>query len=88
MLPITEHTTDTHGATEIVFALFDLLGLRFIPRLRDAGDLRLHRLGAPTGLPVDAVLRSRARPERVASTTTICFEPPLRSSAAGSPPAC
>jgi len=64
-LPITEHTTDTHGATEIVFALFDLLGLRFIPRLRDAGDLRLHRLGAPTGLPVDAVLRSRARPQRV-----------------------
>jgi hypothetical protein len=64
-LPIAEHTTDTHGATELVFALFDLLGLRFIPRLKDAGDLRLHRLGAPTGLPVDAVLRSRARPDRV-----------------------
>ncbi len=64
-LPIAEHTTDTHGATELVFALFDLLGLRFIPRLRDAGDLRLHRLGPPTGLPVDAVLRSKARPERI-----------------------
>jgi TnpA family transposase len=64
-LPITEHTTDTHGATEIVFALFDLLGLRFIPRLRDADDLLLYRLGAPTGLPVDAVLRSRARPQRI-----------------------
>ena len=64
-LPIAEHTTDTHGATKIVFALFDLLGLRFIPRLRDAGDLLLHRLGAPTGLPVDVVLRSRARPERI-----------------------
>jgi hypothetical protein len=36
-----------------VFALFDLLGLRFIPRLRDAGDLLLYRLGVPTGLPVD-----------------------------------
>ena len=47
-LPILEHTTDTHGATEIVFALFDLLGLRFIPRLRDAGDLLLHLLGPPT----------------------------------------
>jgi TnpA family transposase len=34
-LPIAEHTTDTHGATELVFALFDLLGLSFIPRLRD-----------------------------------------------------
>lgn len=64
-LEIREHTTDTHGATEHVFALFDLLGLRFIPRLRDAGDLRLHRLGAPTGLPVDAVLRARARPQRI-----------------------
>ncbi|MGA2013502.1 MAG: Tn3 family transposase [Solirubrobacteraceae bacterium] len=64
-LPIAEHTTDTHGATELVFALFDLLGLSFIPRLRDAGDLRLHRLGEPTGLPVDVVLRSRARPARI-----------------------
>ncbi len=64
-LPITEHTTDSHGATELVFALFDLLGLSFIPRLRDAGELRLPRLGAPTGLPVDAVLRYRARPDRI-----------------------
>ena len=64
-LPILEHTTDTHGATEIVFALFDLLGLRFIPRLRDAGDLRLHLLGPPTGLPIDAVMPGRARPQRI-----------------------
>jgi TnpA family transposase len=48
-LPILEHTTDTNGATEIVFALFDLLGLRFIPRLRDAGDLLLHLLGPRPG---------------------------------------
>jgi hypothetical protein len=34
-LAILEHTTDTAGATEIIFALFDLLGLRFTPRLRD-----------------------------------------------------
>jgi TnpA family transposase len=64
-LPIAEHTTDTHGATELVFALFDLLGLSFIPRLRDTGDLRLYLLGEPAGLPVDVVLRSRARPERI-----------------------
>ena len=62
-LPIADHTTDTHGATELVFALFDLLGLRFIPRLRDATTLRLYLLGDPTGLPVDAVMRSRARPQ-------------------------
>jgi TnpA family transposase len=64
-LPIAEHTTDTHGATELVFALFDLLGLRFIPRLRDATTLRLYLLGDPTGLAVDAVLRSRARPQPI-----------------------
>ncbi len=64
-LPILEHTTDTHGATEIVFALFDLLGLSFIPRLRDAGDLLLHLLGPPSGLAVDVVMRSRARPDRI-----------------------
>jgi TnpA family transposase len=61
-LPITEHTTDTHGATEHVFAAFDLIGRSYLPRLRDAGSLRLHQLGAPTGLAVDAVMRGRARP--------------------------
>lgn len=44
-LAIMEHTTDTAGATEIIFALFDLLGLRFTPRLRDIGSRRLYRSG-------------------------------------------
>ncbi len=43
-LPIVEHTTDTTGYTELVFALFDLLGLQFAPRIRDLGDQRLYRL--------------------------------------------
>lgn len=43
-LSIVEHTTDTAGYTEIVFALFDLLGRRFSPRLRDLGDQRLYRV--------------------------------------------
>src|SRR5512135_2961763 len=43
-LPIVEHTTDTAGYTEIVFALFDLLGLQFSPRLRDLGDQHLYRI--------------------------------------------
>ena len=43
-LPIVEHTTDTAGYTEIVFALFDLLGLQFSPRIRDLGDQRLFRV--------------------------------------------
>jgi TnpA family transposase len=42
-LPILEHTTDTSGYTEIVFALFDLLGLTFTPRLKDLADQQLYR---------------------------------------------
>ena len=34
-LPIEEHATDTAGYTEVVFALFDLLGLQFAPRIRE-----------------------------------------------------
>ncbi|PON11006.1 DDE transposase, partial [Candidatus Entotheonella serta] len=45
-LPILEHATDTAGATEMIFALFDLLGLRFTPRLRDIGSRRLYRSGS------------------------------------------
>ena len=36
---------DTAGATEIIFALFDLLGYRFTPRLRDLSDRRLFTSG-------------------------------------------
>ncbi len=43
-LDISEHTTDTNGYTDIVFALFDLLGLKFMPRLRDPGSRRLFRI--------------------------------------------
>jgi len=45
-LPLFEHTTDTLGYTEIIFALFDLLGLRFSPRLRDIQDQQLYRFGS------------------------------------------
>ena len=31
-VPITEHATDTHGASLINFALFDLVGLQLSPR--------------------------------------------------------
>jgi len=43
-LTILEHTTDTAGYTEVIFAMFDLLGLSFAPRIRDVGDQRLYRL--------------------------------------------
>jgi Tn3 transposase DDE domain len=33
-LPVAEHATDTHGATLINFALFDLVGKALTPRMR------------------------------------------------------
>ncbi|GAA3605542.1 hypothetical protein GCM10022236_04290 [Microlunatus ginsengisoli] len=45
-LPIREHTADTAGQTLATFAIFDLAGLRFSPRIRDIGRLQLYRLGA------------------------------------------
>lgn len=44
-LLLYEHTTDTHGFTEIMFALFDLLGFSFAPRIRDLANQQLYRLG-------------------------------------------
>ena len=83
-LPIAEHTTDTHGATELVFALFDLLGLRFVPRLRDATTLRLYLLGDPEWPACRRHPAAAARGRsRSASITTTCSAPPRRSSADG-----
>jgi TnpA family transposase len=44
ILPSREHTTATHGYTEIVFALGHLLGFDFMPRIRDLKDQQLYRL--------------------------------------------
>jgi TnpA family transposase len=43
-LTIVEHATDTAGYTDLVFGLFDLLGMQFAPRLRDLGDQQLYRM--------------------------------------------
>jgi TnpA family transposase len=40
-LPIRIHSTDTAGYSDIIFALFDLLGLQFAPRLAGLPDTRL-----------------------------------------------
>jgi TnpA family transposase len=44
ILQIREHTTDTHGYTEIIFALCYLLGYYFMPRIRDLQDQQLYRV--------------------------------------------
>ncbi len=43
-LAISEHTVDTSGFTETVFALFGMLGLRFSPRIKDISEQRLYRM--------------------------------------------
>jgi TnpA family transposase len=44
ILNVTEHTTDTAGFTEHIFALCYLLGFYFMPRIRDLKDQQLYRL--------------------------------------------
>jgi TnpA family transposase len=44
ILKIQAHTTDTHGYTEIVFALCHLLGFYFMPRIKDFKDQQLYRV--------------------------------------------
>ena len=44
MLPVREHTSDTHGFTEHLFGLCTLLGIRFMPRLKDLPDQVLSRI--------------------------------------------
>ncbi|MGB0067237.1 MAG: transposase, partial [Isosphaeraceae bacterium] len=65
-LPLLEHTTDTAGYTEIVFALFDLLGLQFSPRIRDLGDQQLYRLDRSRSYRnLEPRLKGRIRRERI-----------------------
>ncbi|MEY9997599.1 TnpA family transposase [Streptomyces sp. V4I8] len=45
-LPITEHSTDTHGVTLVNFGLFDLVGKQLSPPIRDLGKITLYRMGA------------------------------------------
>lgn len=57
-LPIEKHTTDTAGYSDIIFALFDLLGLQFAPRPADCPTAASSR---PAG--------SRTRRQAVCSRT-------------------
>jgi TnpA family transposase len=57
-LNILEHTTDTAGYTDVMFALFDVLGLRFSPRIRDIGKKSLYRLNKDNSyLNLDILLK-------------------------------
>lgn len=66
VLPIEEHTTDTHGYTEMIFGAYDLLGLRFAPRIRDLDRQRLYRHGPVVGIETAELLKHKLRPELIA----------------------
>lgn len=55
-LHIHEHSTDTSGFTDHVFALMHLLGFRFAPRIRDLADKRLYIPGDAKRYPTLAGL--------------------------------
>jgi TnpA family transposase len=63
-LPLFAHAADTAGYTEIIFALFDLLGYQFVPRLRDIGAQTLYRVGG-VDIPsqVRKLMKKKLRPE-------------------------
>lgn len=48
VLAIREHTSDTHGFTEHLFGLCALLGIAFVPRLKDLSDQVLSRIDRET----------------------------------------
>jgi TnpA family transposase len=48
VLAIREHTSDTHGFTEHLFGLCALLGIAFVPRLKDLPDQVLSRIDRET----------------------------------------
>lgn len=60
-----EHFTDTGGASDLVFALFFLLGMRFVPRLRDFPDRRLACIGKASCWPYLAPLMGKPINEEV-----------------------
>jgi TnpA family transposase len=59
-LEIEEHYTDTHGYTEINFAAFTMLGLRFCPRIRGVQHQRIYRIDPNCDYGPLASLVSRA----------------------------
>ena len=59
-LEIEEHYTDTHGYTEINFAAFAMLGLRFCPRIRGVQHQRIYRIDPNRDYGSLASLISRA----------------------------
>ena len=65
-LPITTHSTDTAGYSDIIFALFDLLGLQFAPRLAGLADTRLWYAGGRYDGSAGGLIRHRVNTALIA----------------------
>jgi TnpA family transposase len=65
VLPIEEHSTDTHGYTEMIFGAYDLLGLRFAPRIRDLERQRLYQHGPRAAVETAELIKHKLRPELI-----------------------
>jgi TnpA family transposase len=68
-LEIEEHYTDTHGYTELNFAAFAMLGLRFSPRIRGVQHQRIYQIDPNRDYGPLAPLVGRA--DRTIDTTLI-----------------
>ncbi len=65
-LAIREHTSDTHGFTEHLFGLCSLLGIAFMPRLKDLPDQVLSRIDRDAGYgALQPLLRGRINAELI-----------------------
>ena len=89
-LTILEHTTDTAGYTELVFALFDLLGMQ-LRRIRDLGDQRLYRFDSgATYRHLGPLLKGKIRERRVVDhwddLLRVAGSSPTRGRCAGASP--
>jgi TnpA family transposase len=85
VLPIKEHTTDTHGYTQIIFGAYDLVGLRFAPRIRDIDRQRLYQHGTPPTVEAAELVKHKPRSELMTPGTS-CSDSPLRCTTAGRQP--
>ena len=67
-LAISGHTTDTAGFTDLLFGVYDVVGLGFSPRIGDLADQRLWRLD-DTALPdlVEPLMVYRVNVELIAA---------------------
>jgi len=65
-LPLHEHTTDTAGYTELIFAFFDLLGFIFSPRIKGLKNQHIYQLDKGIQYKkIDEILQGTIKPQKI-----------------------